>query len=281
MNKLFNINMTWAKTIVFALVCGVATGIIMQVPALENTSIRNMGVTMEFWIFAGMIVALNCKKWWEAGLKTFVFFLISQPLVYLVMWPVYQCFPLNYYMYWFYWTLASFACGCAAWYIKKGNVISVIILLAVCGLLCFHGADFLYKTLVNGQHQLLAALFCFAQVVLYLVALLPTTAKKLICGVVCAAATGAFLVLVFMSGPASSAAMPLEGANTCTAFVENENIVEVETTSDSSVTFKAKGYGTTTVTFTFPAGSTQRYEVTVERSTNSIQIDPLNTVDNA
>ena len=274
MSKLFKINMTWVKTIILAVICGVATGVVMQIPILENTSFHNIGVTMEFWIFMGMLVSVNCKKWWEAGLKTFIFFLISQPLVYLVMWPVYHSFPWHYYLYWLYWTFACLPLGCLAWYIKKGNILSVVILLAVCALLCFHGVEFLGKTFINGQHQLLAAAFCFAQVVFYIAVLLNTSKKKFIVGVVCVLMTFALGVFTLALGPNSTASMPLDNANEYSITVEDEHIVVLEGVTDSAFTLKATGYGSTQVTFTAANGTQLCYDVTVSRETRSMDIVP-------
>ncbi len=70
-----------------AVVCGVVTGLILSIPFLENTSVFNIGTCFEFWVLMAVIIAYGSKKPLEAGLKVFVFFLISQPLVYLVKAP--------------------------------------------------------------------------------------------------------------------------------------------------------------------------------------------------
>ena len=87
------INMAWPKVIVFAVVTGAYTGIVNLIPALHDTSLSSIAVTWEAWVLFALIVACNCKKAWESALKVFVFFLISQPLVYLVDWSLYGHFP--------------------------------------------------------------------------------------------------------------------------------------------------------------------------------------------
>ena len=83
LNKLFfEIEMTWKKIIIFAVASGVITGIIMQIPLLEGTSIQNIGITLEAWILFAIIICCNCKSPKEAALKTFIFFLIS--LLYII-----------------------------------------------------------------------------------------------------------------------------------------------------------------------------------------------------
>ena len=87
-NRVFGgINMTWKKVIIFALITGVYTGLINLVPFLYETSFRDIAVNIEWWVLFGVIIASNCKKPLESGLKIFVFFLISQPMVYLVEMP--------------------------------------------------------------------------------------------------------------------------------------------------------------------------------------------------
>lgn len=81
------IDLMWLKVIIFAAASGVVTGIIMALPLPEFISFRNIGTCFEMWICLAIAVISNCRKPVEAGLKTFVFFLVSQPLVYLVQVP--------------------------------------------------------------------------------------------------------------------------------------------------------------------------------------------------
>lgn len=47
MKKLFfGIEMKWWKVIVFAVIAGVVTGIVMQIHALDGTSFQNIGITL-------------------------------------------------------------------------------------------------------------------------------------------------------------------------------------------------------------------------------------------
>ncbi len=80
-------------------------------------------------IFFAVIIMSNCKKPLESALKTFAFFLISQPLIYLLQVPF---SPMgwglfSYYPYWFYWTLATFPMAFVGWFIQKKNWLSVLI----------------------------------------------------------------------------------------------------------------------------------------------------------
>ena len=104
--------MTWPKLILFAVISGIITALIaLLVP--EGNSIRQIAVTFEAWVVLAIIIVVNCEKPLEAACKTFVYFLISQPLVYLIQVPFsrlgWELF--GYYRYWFYWTLATFPGG--------------------------------------------------------------------------------------------------------------------------------------------------------------------------
>lgn len=87
LQKLFGgINLTWPKLIAFAVIMGIYTALMaMLVP--DGNSFHDIVVTMEWWVLPAILIIVNCKKPLEAALKTFVFFLISQPLVYLIQVP--------------------------------------------------------------------------------------------------------------------------------------------------------------------------------------------------
>ena len=78
--------MTWPRLILFAVISGIVTALIaLLVP--EGNSIRQIAVSLEAWIVLAIIVVVNCEKPLEAACKTFVYFLVSQSLVYLIQVP--------------------------------------------------------------------------------------------------------------------------------------------------------------------------------------------------
>ena len=81
------LNMSWPVVILLAVGAAVLTLIFLFVPAFKDTSFERMGVNLEAWIFFAILIIANCEKPLEAALKTFVFFLISQPLIYLIQVP--------------------------------------------------------------------------------------------------------------------------------------------------------------------------------------------------
>ena len=83
MKKIFKTNkITWKNLLIFSILIGILVGIIDRIPILKNTSFQDIGVTLDVWIIFAIIIIYNSKSIKEAILKTFTFFLISQPLIY-------------------------------------------------------------------------------------------------------------------------------------------------------------------------------------------------------
>ena len=76
--------MGWLAVILFAVVAGAYTGIVGFIPASEGTSFKDIAISYEWWVIFAVVIASNCTKSWESALKIFVFFLISQPLCFIV-----------------------------------------------------------------------------------------------------------------------------------------------------------------------------------------------------
>ena len=170
-NKLFGgLDLTWPRLILFSLGAAVLTFICLMIPAFKNTSFVRIGETLEAWILFAVIIMSNCKKPLESAAKTFVFFLISQPLIYLLQVPFsWQGWGLfQYYRYWFILTLLTFPAAFIGWYIKKKNYLSALILLPVIFFLTYTYVDGFKSAFRHFPHLLLMALFCLGQVLLYM-----------------------------------------------------------------------------------------------------------------
>ena len=170
-DKLYGgLNMSWPVVILFAVSAALLTFAALMIPAFDHSSVRRIGETVEAWIFFAVIIMANCKKPLESALKVFVFFLISQPLIYLMQvpfswmgWGLFQ-----YYKHWFILTLCTFPAAFVGWYIKKRNWLSLLILLPVIGLLTYYYVDGFQTAFRHFPRLLLMAVFCLAQVLLYL-----------------------------------------------------------------------------------------------------------------
>ena len=213
----------------------------------------------------------NCKKPLESALKTFVFFLISQPLIYLLQvpfswmgWGLFQ-----YYRHWFILTLCTFPAAFLGWYIKKKNWLSLLILLPVLGLLTYYYVDGFQTAFRHFPRLLLMAVFCLAQVLLYLYAFTEKLWQRLVGLLVPLAAV---LVIMFTKTPGEmsfSDFLPDDPALSEQAVVyviddENTKITLVNS-SEGSIRVQTNHFGT--IPFEIKDGDhTYRYEMEIYES---------------
>ncbi len=170
MKKLFGgLSITWPKLIVFAVICGVYTGVMAILPITADTSFRDISISFEWWILFAILIIVNSKSALDAACKVFAFFLISQPLVYLVQVPFSALgFGLFvYYPTWFRWTLLTFPMAFVGWYMKKDKWYSLLILTPMLFFLGYHYLNFFGEAVHFFPQHLLSALFCAATMILY------------------------------------------------------------------------------------------------------------------
>lgn len=170
MKKLFGgINLTWPKLIIFAILAGVYTALMAIIPIFRQTSFDTIAVTFEVWIFIGIVIIMNSKSNMDSALKCFIFFLISQPLVYLIQvpfsWMHWKIF--SYYKFWFIWTCFCFPMGYIGYYMKTKERIGYMILFPMIILTgyCYLG-NLAYFTFSCPKY-LLICIFCAASMILY------------------------------------------------------------------------------------------------------------------
>ena len=203
LKKIFGgIKMTWPLLILFAVISGLVTGLIALIVP-EGNSFRQIAVTFEAWIVLAIIVVVNCERPLEAACKTFVYFLISQPLVYLVQVPFNSMgFGLfrYYYPYWFYWTIATLPGAFIAWFIKRDNWIAAIILSVALAMLIFLGTGYLRDLIRRPPKYLVSSLFCFGAVPLLILCILHKRNPRLIATGIAVLALIACLFVTFRSG---------------------------------------------------------------------------------
>ncbi len=169
MKKLYgSLKMSWLTVILFAVATGIYTGLVMLVDVFDETSFQDIGISYEWWVIFAVIVVVNCDKSMEAMLKCFVFFLISQPLVYIVQ---ILLGSLTADMAWLYyggtWLPATFLTlpgGFIAYHCKKQNLLGAVILGLGNMIQAFMGVSYLYKAFHSFPHHLLSGIVCFASV---------------------------------------------------------------------------------------------------------------------
>ena len=144
------------------------------IPITKDTSFRDIAATLEWWILFGVIIICNSKSPKDSALKCFVFFLISQPLIYLLQVPFsWQGWNLfSYYKYWFIMTVLTIPMGFIGYFIKKDNIFSMIILLPMLILLSILGLDFFKSAVESFPHHLLSGIFCFVAIALIILGVL-------------------------------------------------------------------------------------------------------------
>ncbi len=170
MNKIFGeLNLTWKKVIIAAVLLGIYTGVVLLIPFLRDTSFQDIGITFECWILFGILIIMNSKSPVDSALKCFVFFLISQPLVYLVQAPFHEMgFKVFiYYPPWFIWTLLTIPMGYIGYYLKKDKWWGLFILIPMILFLGSHYSGFFSTMLATFPKRLLSSLFCVVTMIIY------------------------------------------------------------------------------------------------------------------
>ena len=154
--KLFGgIKIPWKYLIPFSIAIGIYTGIVLSIPALKDTSFRAIGIGYEWWIFFAMIIITNSETPKESAAKTFVLFLISQPIVFLVQPNGFDLFQ-RYYFGWFIYTLFTFPMAWVGWYTRKEKIYAPCILSFPLIYLTNHIISYIK------QGHICSAIFCIA-----------------------------------------------------------------------------------------------------------------------
>ena len=170
MKKLFGgLPFSWGKLIVFAVICGLYAGLTTLMPFAKDTSLQDISISFEWWILFAILIIVNSESPLDSALKTFVFFLISQPLVYLVQVPFHaDGFGLfRYYPTWFLWTLLTFPMAFVGYYMKKDKWWGLLILAPMLVFLGIHYQGYLREALTFFPNHLLSTLFCAATLIFY------------------------------------------------------------------------------------------------------------------
>ena len=161
--KLFGgIDLSFKKLIIFAIIAGVYTGVMAMLPIAKDTSFADITISFEVWILFGIFIIMNSKSAKDSALKCFVFFLISQPLVYLIQDVInHSNLFLTYYRFWIAWTIGTIPMGFIGYFMKKDKWWGLVILTPMLIFLGLHYSGFLNQTIYSFPYHLLSTLFCF------------------------------------------------------------------------------------------------------------------------
>ncbi|MBQ8974585.1 MAG: hypothetical protein IJ072_02540 [Oscillospiraceae bacterium] len=280
-DKLYGgINLTWLGVILYAVGTAVLTAVFLVVPIFKDTSFVRMGETLEAWIFFAVIIIANAKSPLDSALKTFVFFLISQPLIYLLQVPFsWQGWGLfQYYKHWFILTLCTLPAAFIGWYIKKKNWLSLLILMPILALLAYICEAGLKHVIHQFPNLLIMVVFCILQVVIYLYTFTEKISQKIVGALVPIAIIAAMMLIPKNVDFSSNQFLPDDPVLTENAVVtvDDTGIADISVTGtgeDSTVLIRAHAYGTTS--FTIKDGDNEyKYSISLyEDSLGVSQID--------
>lgn len=249
--------MSWLKVIIFAIITSVMTAVLNLIPILENTSFRDIAINFDCWFLFAVFIIVNCEKWWEASLKTFVFFLISQPLIYLIEVPF---SPLGfglfgYYKYWFIVTLLTLPGAAIAFQVKQKNLLSAIVLSAAIAYLGYISAYYFWNIIADFPYHLLSLIFCIALAIFFIYCLLDKRNHRIICAAVLIVSLS---VSLFVLKPETKWTIELP-ENVQSFTIEDKSVAESTLNDDGTVTLTAKNKGGTTIKIICPSGIIEYY----------------------
>ena len=282
-DKLFGgINLTWPKLIIAAIIAGALTAVIAIIPALQNTSLIGITVTFEVWVLFGIIIIMNSKSNLDSALKCFVFFLISQPLVYLIQVPFsslgWQLF--GYYRYWFMWTLLCFPMGFIGYWMKKDKWWGYLILLPMIALTATSYATYFSDFLFYMPRFILISVFCAAAMILYPVVIFKNRIIRTIGAAVGAAAVIAITVVCLLDPPVYSTQIISNSEehllnDSYTVSLSDDSygdvkVIYMEGLEDYTVQADFRKAGDTVLTVVSPDGEKTEYDVHIERNTYEV-----------
>ena len=255
--------MSWRRVLLMAVVIGVAVGILAQIDALNDTSLEDPAVLFDVWFLFAVFIVVNCRTWWDASLKCFVFFLISQPVIYLVQVPFFErgWEIFQYYPYWFKLTLLTLPGAAVAFLIKKKSWLSVAILSVANGYLAYACIYYLRIVQARFPRHLLSCCFCLALALFFVFALLEKKNHRALALALIAAVLAASLLMTAPKLGGQTQLVLEEGSWACT--VQDESVVRVAITEGNIAQLTGLKQGDTLLTFENGDGVRQTYCVVI------------------
>lgn len=264
-------NISWKFLIIFSCVIGLIVGILNRIPSLNNTSFQDIAIVLDMWIILAIFIIVNCKSWKEAVAKCFIFFLISQPLIYFteVLIDVFinnadfkNTFLLyfkNYYIGagWLFNTFLTIPGAYIAYQIKKNNILSAIILSVATAYLTFAGTDGLIKIFLGGfPYHLLNTIICLSMAYILIFVILNNKKERIIATLLTTLGVIIAIINLFVSNNtpiiASEEITFDEGIKIINCVVSDENIAKVALDEEGKYmnVYSSKEIGTTEIKLT-------------------------------
>ena len=283
MKKVFGgINLTWPKVIIMAIVAGVYTAIMAMLPIAKDTSFSDLTVTFEVWILFGIFIIMNSKSAKDSALKCFIFFLISQPLVYIVQDVInHSNLLFTYYRFWVIWTIACIPMGFIGYYMKKDKWWGLLILIPMLLLTGEECAGYLSETMFSFPRHLLTTLFCISALIIYPLAIFNNKKVKTI-GVV----ISVLIIIIVVSAciinpPIYSTDILISGENyqfddTYTVYLNDNKYGDLGIKYEDSIETwmvhaEFKKSGKTEFLLESPDGEKTKFDIVIRRNTYTIK----------
>lgn len=262
LKRLFGgIDMTWKRVLLFAVASAVLTAGLNLIPALNDTSFEDISINLDAWFLFAVFVIVNCQTRLDAVLKCFVYFLVSQPLIYLLEvpfdpmgWELFQ-----YYGHWFRLTLLTIPGAAIAYEVKRKSWLSVAVLSVATAFLSYCAADYIPTVIYRFPRHLLSTVFCLVLSVFFVLVLLDEKKHRI--------AALSLIAVVFAASLIATEALvkhtetiPLEGEG-WRVELRDERVVDVSISGESATVSPVRDGSTTFVLER--DGETMEYYVSV------------------
>ena len=283
MKKIFGgINLTWLKVIIMAVAAGIYTAIMALLPIARDTSFSDLTVTFEVWIFFGIFIIMNSKSAKDSALKCFVFFLISQPLIYLIQDVInHSKLFVTYYRFWIPWTIACIPMGFIGYYMKKDKWWGLLILAPILLLLGEEYAGYFSKTMFSFPRHLLTTIFCMSTLIIYPLAIFKNKMAKIGCLIISCLLIVIFGIICIINPPIYSAYILSSGEryqfdDSYKAYLLDKKYGDLKIdceneTEDCMIHAEFKKSGKTKMVIESSEGKKTVFDVTIHRDTYDIK----------
>ncbi|MBQ6494819.1 MAG: hypothetical protein IJI49_02325 [Bacilli bacterium] len=284
MKKIFGgIDLSWKKVIIGAVLVGVYTALVAIIPFLKYTSFHTIAVSFEAWILLGIIIIMNSKSNKDASLKCFVFFLISQPLIYLLQVPFshlgWQLF--SYYKYWFIWTILCLPMGYIGYYMKKDKWWGYLILLPMILLTLYSYYTYLSDFMFSYPKYLLICLFCIGVLIIYPLCIFNNKNIRLF-GLLVSIILIVIITIIDIMNPPIYSTTIMGNSDKYTFddsykvyFTDKKygkaDIVYIDSVEDYMINVEFKKDGKTTMVIESPTGEKKKYHLSIKRDTYKLK----------
>ena len=283
MKKIFGgINLTWPKVIIMAITIGIYTAVMAMLSIAKDTSFSDLTVTFEVWIFFGIFIIMNSKSAKVSALKCFIFFLISQPLVYLVQDVINHSNLFNtYYRFWIGWTIACIPMGYIGYYMKKDKWWGLLILTPMLLLTAEECAGYFSKTMFSFPRHLLTTIFCVSALIIYPLAIFNNKKIKITGLIISGLLIISIVVICIIEPPIYSTILLSNGESyqfddTYKAYLLDKKYGDLrieceEGTKDCIIYADFKKAGKTELILESPEGKKTTFNISIRRDTYSIK----------